>query len=180
MPSPIIVSLRLLLLLLYVLSVMYDEFIIGTIGVVCCVCSQTANRRVRIAGRDTRSGATRPGTKHPTNTTHRCSTLPLPAVTKVIPIWWTIGTRRTKGCAKARRSAGEAVAAADHRKTAWRRTAQRRTRRRWARTRCTGTTTPWLRVSCRPRLGSTRSSHSRLRRTGATAAPSSRSSRGTT
>jgi len=108
----IIASLLFLLLLLYNIIVMYDTFIIGAIGVVCCMCSQTANQRVRTAGRDTRSGAARPGTKCPTNTTRHCSTLPVPAVTTVTQIWWTIGTRRTSGCAKARRSAGEAVVAA--------------------------------------------------------------------
>jgi len=92
--------------------VIYDTFIIGTIGIVCCVCSQTANRKALTAGRDTKSGATRLGTTCPTNTTCRCSVRT--AVTTVTLIWSTIGTRRTSGCARARRSA----AAAARRRTA--------------------------------------------------------------
>lgn len=92
--------------------VIYDTFIIGTIGIVCCVCSQTANRKALTAGRDTKNGATRLGTTCPTNTICRCSVRT--AVITVTLIWSTIGTRRTSGCARARRSA----AVADHRRTA--------------------------------------------------------------
>lgn len=99
--------------------------------------------------------------------------------------WWTTGTPRTSGYARARRR--PVASMWDDTRTAWQRTARLRTLLRWARTRCTGMTIQWpLPLQPAPlsrRPVNIRSSHNRRPRTDGTTDATllwNRSSRGTT